>query len=280
MSLHKYSLEDRGMTAIEKNIFAGEIFEMHWHDYIELEIIFSGNAEHIYNSEAYELKAGHAYIVTHHDLHAFRAVNNIRLVNICFDINFIDNELTHSLLYYGDKNLRCAFDDKKTKQIYDMCNKLIFEQNIENPFSITMRKAILSQLVIEIIRCSPLVIHSPTLSQKALEYIHLNFKEQLSLGILADYLSVTPNYLGRIFTRDTGMSFNAYLNKIRLRYICNMLLYSSLTVKEISAMSGYSSLEYFFYIFKKHFGISPVEYRKINTSKLTLESISTNSILI
>ncbi len=279
MANYKYSLPQSGINASKRHIHAGEIYEMHWHDYIELEVILCGKAEHIYNSEAYELSEGDAYIVTHHDLHAFRAISDITLVNIGFDINLLDDTLAHSLLYSTEKRFNCTFDNELSEHIYNLCEMLIFEHTNVCVHSVIMCKLIVSQLIINILRASPIQKSSPSLSQKVLEYIHLNFKNEMSLGMVADILSVTPNYLGRVFNESTGMSFNEYLNQIRLRYVCNMLLYSSLSVKEIAEMSGYSSVEYLFYTFKKQFSTTPANYRKVNSNMLSKSYVNTNSIL-
>ncbi len=279
--IYKISLSDVGIDAIKRQLCAGSIVDMHWHDYIELEIILTGRAEHIYNSEAYELSTGHAYIVTHHDLHAFRAVTDITLLNIGFDINLLDLELAKVLQYSSGKKLCCCFDNEKTQALKECFDLIINEISNRNDFSEAMIKSLISRIVIEVIRNSQSneeQTFSPV--RKAIEYIHLNFKNELSLQIISDELGVTPNYLGRIFLHDTGVFFNTYLNQVRLRYVCSLLLFSNISVKEIAIMSGYSSVEYFFYVFKKHIGTTPSEYRKRNSKILTESSISTNSILM
>ncbi len=281
MATKKYSLGTSGVIAVKKRLSAGDIYDMHWHDYIELELILSGRAEHIYNSEAYELCEGNAYIVTHHDLHAFRAVTDITLINIGFDISLLGSSLADALMYGARKKLCCAFPATQTEQMRELCELLIAETASDNMLSDAMIRALIARMVIEIIRRSESVdLQSPSLSQKALEYIHSAFKEDISLQQLSDVLSITPNYLGRIFQRDVGVSFNTYVNQVRLRYVCNLLLFSALPVKDIALMSGYSSVEYFFSVFKKHFGMTPTRYRSTNSKILTHSSVSTNSILI
>ncbi len=269
MANYKYSHPQMGISALERHINAGEIYEMHWHDYIELEFILSGEAEHIYNSDIYSLKAHDAYIVTHHDLHAFRAISDVELINICFDINLIDKELSNSLLYPSNQKLCCNLRNSQAEYLSVCCGHLIETEKAADKYFLQMSKHIISQIVLEIIQsCTANEPRTPTLSQMAIEYIHSNFKGELSLALLADRLLVTPNYLGRIFLRDTGLSFNTYLNQIRLRYACNMLIFSKIPIKEIATMSGYSSMEYFFYIFKKQYGMTPLEFRKSNNHKI------------
>ncbi len=266
--------------ALKKHIPAGTIYEMHSHDYIEAELILSGKSEHIYNTEVSEVSKGHAYIVTHHDLHAFRAIEDTEIFSIGFDISFLDQDTANMLSYVINKKFCCLFKENELKDIIEYFKRLIYESSSKKLLSKSLCRALITEITVEIVRRSDRIsAYSPSVSQKVLEYIHTGFKNELSLGILAEKLSFTPNYIGRVFLKDTGVSFNTYLNRIRLRYACNMLLFSDIPVNQIGIMSGYSSVEYFFYIFKKEFSLTPQKYRQINGKKINESAVSSNSML-
>ncbi len=269
MQNQKFSMPNSELYVTEKKIPKDEVYSMHWHDYIELELIISGQAEHIYNSDAYKLSVGDAYIVTHRDLHAFRAISDVRLFNIGFDIKVLDEELSRALMLSEGKRLCCSFDDIRTSDMMEICTLMLREQSGGDEYSEQMKRALLSRLIIEILRRSEhgRLMGRP-LSKKALEYIHIHFKEELSLSMLAEKMNVTPNYMGRLFREETGESFSSYINSIRIRNACNMLMYSNVPIKEISEMSGYMSNEYFFSVFKKKVGMTPAEYRNNSFRKL------------
>jgi AraC-like DNA-binding protein len=46
---------------------------------------------------------------------------------------------------------------------------------------------------------------------------------------------------------------------------CDLLTYSHTPLSEISAYLGFSSQSYFQNVFKKQFGMTPMQYRKINS---------------
>ena len=101
--------------------------------------------------------------------------------------------------------------------------------------------------------------------QKTVAYIYKNFKKNLTLKSVAKEMFVTPNYLGIFFRKNMGISFNDYINMLRLKYACNMLMHTEMSVKETGFESGFGSTEYFLYIFKKHLGTTPAKYRKENS---------------
>lgn len=83
-----------------------------------------------------------------------------------------------------------------------------------------------------------------------------------SLQSAADRLYVTPQYLSRIFHRETGDTFGSYLTGKRIREAMRLLQDQNLKMYEIAQRTGYSSQHYFSSAFKRALGISPAEYRK------------------
>ena len=72
------------------------------------------------------------------------------------------------------------------------------------------------------------------------------------------------DYMREIFKEKTGLTPNAMLAQTRLQHAENIILYS-ITERPISSIahdSGFDDLAYFSKIFKKKFGMSPVEYKK------------------
>ena len=85
---------------------------------------------------------------------------------------------------------------------------------------------------------------------------------EFSLQAAADQLYVTPQYLSRIFHRETGDTFGFYLTGKRIKEAMRLLQDQNLKMYEIAQRTGYSSQHYFSSAFKRVLGISPVEYRK------------------
>jgi len=66
---------------------------------------------------------------------------------------------------------------------------------------------------------------------------------------------------------NIGMSFQNYLNKIRLEKSVNMVLQSDKNMTEIAIANGFSSTSYFYKVFKNEYNCTPLEYRKIFADK-------------
>ena len=100
------------------------------------------------------------------------------------------------------------------------------------------------------------------LTEQAKAYIEEHYKESdLSADSLCRCLNVSAAYFSTIFKREVGMSFVAYLTKIRLEHALELLRTTEDKTYIIASRGGYMEPNYFSYVFKKQYGISPSKYR-------------------
>lgn len=101
------------------------------------------------------------------------------------------------------------------------------------------------------------------LIDKALEYIGEHYCDsELSVDTLCGYLNVSATYFSTLFKRETGMNFVNYLTKVRMEKALQLLNTTDEKTYNVSTIVGYTEPNYFSYVFKKHYGVSPSNYRK------------------
>lgn len=96
-----------------------------------------------------------------------------------------------------------------------------------------------------------------------LNYIDTHITEPLPLNLLAAHASVNASYLSAQFKRELGQTVTEYINEKRLRSSLVLLITTSLQIQEIAEQVGIFDENYFSRIFKKHYQMTPREYRKI-----------------
>lgn len=97
----------------------------------------------------------------------------------------------------------------------------------------------------------------------AKKYIEENYADHdLSQQSVSDYLGLSLGYFGHLFYAQTGQRFVDYLNRYRLAKAGELLRGSSLRVMDISEATGFNGVNYFNSLFKKHYGLTPKEYRQ------------------
>lgn len=98
--------------------------------------------------------------------------------------------------------------------------------------------------------------------QKAKEFIQKNYmKKNLSLQDVAQHLFLSVAYFSVLFKRETGSTFLAYLTQVRMEKAKEMILTNAYTIYDISEAVGYDNPTYFSTLFKRHYGMSPRDFK-------------------
>lgn len=98
----------------------------------------------------------------------------------------------------------------------------------------------------------------------AVNYIENNYFRNFNASTLADNLKVSRSYFTTTFANKTGETPYNYLLKVRIKKAQDYLKNSNLSVTEIAYSVGFSSIERFSEMFKKHTGYSPSKYRDLH----------------
>ena len=95
----------------------------------------------------------------------------------------------------------------------------------------------------------------------AKRYIRAYFNMPLDLNEISDYVGMDESYFSHYFSKHVNMTFKQYQTNLRIGYSKRLLFDKAHTLEEISDEVGYSSVKYFFRVFKRETGVSPGEYR-------------------
>lgn len=97
------------------------------------------------------------------------------------------------------------------------------------------------------------------------EYLQVHFREGLSLTILADIFNITPSYLSTIFHKEIGEPYSKYLLRMRMETSKALLSNQNSKVQDVAIDVGFASSKHFGSVFKAYYGISPGEFKNLNS---------------
>lgn len=109
---------------------------------------------------------------------------------------------------------------------------------------------------------------------QSIQYLSTHYSEHITLEDMARKVFLSPSYFSRVFKKETGITFSAYLNRMRIEHSKELLRHQNIRLTDIALMVGFEDQSYFTKVFKKLTGTTPLHYRESkgksgNPSELT-----------
>lgn len=113
--------------------------------------------------------------------------------------------------------------------------------------------------------------------KKVLDHIAANSGEKLNLERLAAVSGFSKYHFSRIFAASVGMTPVAYVNRVRLHKAAELLATTDRSILALAGECGFESVSTFNALFKKHFGLTPLEVRKSGGKDRNLSAVLRNN---
>lgn len=258
----------------------------HDHDFLELTYVVQGKATHVFGEETSIIGQGDYFIVDYGVRHEYTQIGStpFTVINCLFLPRLIDETLDRCrsfqelcenyLIKFNYRNL----SDRPTRPVYHdhdgkierLIKELSREYNEKRPGHQEMMRCLLIEIFIDTMRKLLLPIEpcSNDLIQYIIDQIERRFMERLSLGELSKKCCYSLAYMSKRFKDETGLTFQNYLQKVRVREGCRLLANTSKKVAEIAELVGYSDPKFFNEVFKNHMGMTPREFKHQKGPKL------------
>lgn len=98
--------------------------------------------------------------------------------------------------------------------------------------------------------------------QQICELVDQNLAENPQIQDLAQWLEISREHLSRRFKKQTGQSLQQFIIHRKIIKICELLLTTPMTLKEIGRQTGIHSAQHLSALFKQQMGISPRQFRQ------------------
>ncbi|MEO3947241.1 response regulator [Gorillibacterium sp. CAU 1737] len=176
-----------------------------------------------------------------------------------FDIGYLEgissmiNEFIFDKVYklYGEESIEILKSYREAGNIYNFDHFHDYFHSVE---SLLGR---LNQYIRQI-----RTVHSdPREFDKAVDYIHQHYQENLNMAMVSNHVSLNYTYFSQAFKEYTGESFVSYLRRLRIQKAKELLEKTEDKVYEISSQVGFENAKHFTRIFREMEGVTPLEYR-------------------
>lgn len=232
----------------------------HLHNEIEIIYVKEGEANAYADSTVYNLRKGDIFIAFPNQIHYYQTVErgDFNVYIILPDIIF------------GLKNQFNSYIPRCNKLICDEETKILFLKAAEhyntesNTVSVGYLNIILGNLI-PLLKLTPNLSSDNSTIRSILDYCYEHFTEDISLSLVAEELHLNKYYISHLIKRKLDLGFNDYINLLRVRSACKLLIDSDKKIADISEEVGYGTIRTLNRTFKQIMNLTPLEYR--NQSK-------------
>lgn len=225
-----------------------------------IHFILHGQGRYYVNGVTYYLKGGEGFLI-HPGLTTFYSADEQDPWEYCW-IGFDGSDVSSILHNCGLSLTNLIFTDSSNGILWKEFMALIkqFTEGRGNEFSYLGR---LYQCFSYLYRCSEIPSNHvyETHITKAMSYIQNNYSYDIKISDIAKYLCINRTYLYKLFMAHRKESPQQYLIDYRLKVSQKLLKETDLSVSEIAYSCGFRDTPSYNKHFKKHFQITPLQYR-------------------
>lgn len=102
---------------------------------------------------------------------------------------------------------------------------------------------------------------------KVKKYVASHLSAELSLTGIAEFVGHNSSYLSRLFKQKNGVGLAEYIADCRILLAKELLAGTHQRIQDISSSTGFTSVQYFYRVFKKVTGMTPQEWRDAASSR-------------
>lgn len=230
-----------------------------------IHIVLEGKGYYSIEKQNYYLKSGQGFVIPPGIPTFYQADNEEPWSYVWMGIG--GNKIVYYLEKLGIDSRKLSFDIKNIedfKSIVFQC--LAYEKdNLINEITLQKQAYNFIELLSKSITSHKHFVSTRKMNSyvsKSLEMISKYAQYNISVGSIAQKLSIDPSYLSRLFTADIGVPIKKYINEIRITTSNDLLTSTDYSISQISEMVGFSSTQAYSKAFKQFNGVSPSIYRK------------------
>lgn len=271
MEIRKEYKFDNVAISYDQLIYRIGSYHYNWHHEIEILWLLTGEIEVNVDGETFSLEKDDILVINSNCGHAtFASVPNSIAMRLYISPDFFSSQgfdLSSGRFEMNSSHERMNPEfSRLRKNLAEL--QLLTVNSFSNQLSHNTLLFSIAEKMIHFFVMNDKKTKGYTVGQKrnfldhAIQYIEENFRTELTLEQLAKQCNYSTSYLSKIFKAELGINFYEYLTRCRLQHAIRTLTMTEEKIATIAYENGFSDVKAFNKMFKKHFGMTPSEYRK------------------
>lgn len=251
-----------------------ELLLAHWHNHLEIIYLNSGTMTAYINENSYNLTAGDILVINPKDIHYTHALGDCHYYLLQIPAVHLER-ISHDwkLLHFTEFIPSTEDTDSLNCKLTNIFSELTRLHNSQlDGYNLLLLIQLYEFLHLLYTRNSSIISAQSrnrtardfTRIEQSMQYVKKNYKHQITLKEISDYIMVSPEYFCRLFKKYTGQTFFNYLAQIRLLNFYQDLMHTEESITYLLEKNGITNYKQFMTMFKKAYGTTP---HRLRTSK-------------
>ncbi|MFL5765599.1 MAG: AraC family transcriptional regulator [Bacteroidia bacterium] len=246
------------------------IMDAHRHDFYMLMLFTKGKGIHTIDLNTYKVEPGSVFFMSPGEMHAWNLSDNtdgyVLMFNSAFFVMNAQNRSISEFSFFSQRN-KISYGKLKspeTGMLGELMRIMLNESQENGPHGTKILRAYLDILLFKLAdifgsRNAPAT--APRLISRLEELIELHYRDHQPVGFYAGQLAISPVQLNKISQDYLGRSAKELGQDRLLAEAKRLLVYTELTISEISGQLNFSDNSYFTKFFKKLTDTTPEKFR-------------------
>ncbi len=236
-------------------------FPSHFHSYFEITCCLKGNQKVKIGEKTYTLTDGDIIAIFPGNVHEYIK---------CSDCSESETEVISIICDTGLLSVSCPDIVTKNCEI-----PYVKSSDVPKETMLGFSKILLADSEISLIGWTHIILSGvlkkltlketqshQELPERIISYIESEFREPLTINHIARVFGYHPSYIAHLFSDTLKIPFRTFLGLVRCENASQHIKKGEKSLTEIAYESGFGSLNTFCRCFKKHFNMTPSEYKK------------------
>jgi AraC family transcriptional regulator, transcriptional activator of pobA len=248
------------------------VMKPHRHDFYMIMLFTEGSGKHTIDTTTFDIEPGAIFFMSPGEMHAWSLSDNTNGFVIMFHASFFilrahSRQITESPFFSVKQKLRYAKLGRSALNEYSNLLKTIYRESTAT--TTNTRHVLRNYLDILLLKLAD-ALPTQHISQPGPagiitqldRLIELNYYKHLPVSFYAKELAISASQLNHIMSTYLNQSISDLVRERLLLEAKRLLIYTTLSIFEISMELGFNDDSYFARFFKKNTGQTPEQFRK------------------
>lgn len=256
-------LRELNNLALFKASYTTYKYKPHFHETYTIIVIIEGTGDYSHEKNKFITSRGSFLILNPFEVHTGRSIGNVPL-------NYRSMYVPKEIFYKVNEKFRDdrlpVFNNKiiKNEKVASMI--LNVHHNLYHSKDLLESEFMLSNLLQKLMEVGSVRVEyqdqeffHPLAARRLKEYIHDNYRENISLDHLSRASDLSPDHVVKLFKKRYGLPPHQYLLNLRIEKAKDLLA-GKMPVTDVAYQSGFFDQSHFIRNFKKIMGVTPKNY--------------------